>query len=183
MPFGLCNAPATFQRVMNEMFKNKNDVLIYLDDILIYSSSPEKHYESLKGVFEILNQNYVSVNFEKSKFAMEKIDFLGHHISSSGIQPNITKISEYTLKIPKTKKQLQKILGLLNWYRPFVPSISMKLSNLYSLLKNKSKTITWTRHHTETFNNIVKQIKQKQTLHYPDLNRPFIPKTNASEKK
>ncbi|KAG0432915.1 Retrovirus-related Pol polyprotein from transposon [Dictyocoela muelleri] len=120
MPFGLCNAPATFQRVMNDLFKNIPDTLIYLDDILIFNSSIEKHYNSLQNVFRILKENNVSINFEKSKFAVETLNFLGHQISAKGIQPNITKITDMTFNKPKTKKQLQKILGLLNWYRPFV---------------------------------------------------------------
>ncbi|KAG0420244.1 Transposon Tf2-9 polyprotein [Dictyocoela roeselum] len=182
MPFGLCNAPATFQRTMNEMLKNINNTLIYLDDILIYSKNHSDHYKTLKSIFEIFERNNVSVNFEKSKFLQKEIDFLGHHITSQGVEPNISKINEYTFKIPKTKTQLQKILGLLNWYRPFVPLISVQLADIYALLKTKENKIKWTPEHTKTFNEIVNQIKAKQILYHPDLKKPFTLQTDASER-
>ncbi|KAG0440160.1 Retrovirus-related Pol polyprotein from transposon 17.6, partial [Dictyocoela muelleri] len=86
MPFGLCNAPATFQRIMNNMLKNVKDVLIYLDDILIYSKNYDDHYKTLKEVFEIFGKNNVSINFDKSQFLQKEIDFLGHRITSKGIE-------------------------------------------------------------------------------------------------
>ncbi|KAG0420417.1 Retrovirus-related Pol polyprotein from transposon 17.6 [Dictyocoela roeselum] len=115
MPFGLCNAPATFQRIINDILRGIDGVLIYLDDILIHSKNISDHYQQLKKIFEIFERNNVSVNFEKSKFLQKEIDFLGHHITPEGIEPNISKINEYVFKIPRTKIKLQKILGLLNW--------------------------------------------------------------------
>ncbi|KAG0420546.1 Retrovirus-related Pol polyprotein from transposon [Dictyocoela roeselum] len=182
MPFGLCNAPATFQRIMNALFKDIPETLVYLDDILVYSSSIEKHYNSLQVAFKILKENRISVNFEKSKFAVETIEFLGHQISATVIQPNIAKNTDITFKRPQTKKQLQKIIGLLNWYRPFVPSLYIKLHDFYSLLKSKTSTIHWAKKHTDIFYEIVEKIKQRQTLHHPDFNKTFTLKTDAFEK-
>ncbi|KAG0441169.1 Transposon Ty3-I Gag-Pol polyprotein [Dictyocoela muelleri] len=137
---------------MNDLFKDIPDTIIYLDDILIYNISLEKHYNSLLNVFRILKENNVSINFEKkSKFAVETIEFLGHQISANEIQPNITKITDMTFKKPKTKKQLQKILGLLNWYRPFVKSLSIKLYDLNSLLNKKLQQCNGTKYTPKFF--------------------------------
>ncbi|KAG0420770.1 Retrovirus-related Pol polyprotein from transposon 17.6 [Dictyocoela roeselum] len=182
MPFGLCNAPSTFQRIMKGMLKKVKNIIIYLDDILIFSDNYRTHYETLSEVFEIFNSNNVLINFEKSKFLQSEIRFLGNHITADGIQPDISKINEYEFKAPKTKTQLQKILGLLNWYRPFVPLISVKLSEVYALLKSKNKKMGWENKHTDIFKDIVEEIKKRIILHHPDLHKPFTLKTNASDK-
>ncbi|KAG0434612.1 Retrovirus-related Pol polyprotein from transposon 17.6 [Dictyocoela muelleri] len=103
IPFGLTNAPATFQNAMNNMFKNTSNVLIYLDDVLLFSQSFEEHYTLISDTFSILHQNNVSINFEKSEFFKEKINYLGHEISSEGIRPNVSKLENFTYKQPKTR--------------------------------------------------------------------------------
>ncbi|KAG0416767.1 Transposon Ty3-G Gag-Pol polyprotein, partial [Dictyocoela roeselum] len=105
---------------MNKMFKDLNNVMTYIDDILIFNKNAEDHATTLEKVFTILNKNSISINFEKSKFGVDKIDFFGHEISYEGIKPNTTKLDNFVMKVPKTKKQLQRVLGLVNWFRPFI---------------------------------------------------------------
>ncbi|KAG0442483.1 Retrovirus-related Pol polyprotein from transposon opus [Dictyocoela muelleri] len=92
MPFGLCNAPRTFQENMEIILETLNYVYVYLDDILIFSRTYEDHVEHLKTVFERLKRHNVSINFSKSEFAKEKITFLGHIISKEGIQADISNL-------------------------------------------------------------------------------------------
>ncbi|KAG0435205.1 Retrovirus-related Pol polyprotein from transposon [Dictyocoela muelleri] len=92
MPFGICNAPATFQKAMNNMFRNLKNCIIYLDDILIYTKTIDEHYETLKEVFTIIRENNISVNFKKCEFANRSVEFLGHLITENGITPKISKL-------------------------------------------------------------------------------------------
>ncbi|KAG0439322.1 Retrovirus-related Pol polyprotein from transposon 17.6 [Dictyocoela muelleri] len=103
MPFGHCNAPITFKSAMNKMFKDTKNVLTYIDDTLVFNTSLEDHLSTLSKVFRILNENSVSINFEKSKFCCNKIELLEHEIFCEGIKPNITKIEKLNLKIHQTK--------------------------------------------------------------------------------
>ncbi|KAG0420675.1 Retrovirus-related Pol polyprotein from transposon 17.6 [Dictyocoela roeselum] len=98
MPFGLCNAPETFQKTMNTLFKNVENIIIYLDYILIYSQTIEDHYETLNKVFEIMKHNNISVNFEKSEFFKKEIEFLGHIITEKEITQNYLKLINLTFK-------------------------------------------------------------------------------------
>ncbi|KAG0438619.1 Retrovirus-related Pol polyprotein from transposon [Dictyocoela muelleri] len=108
MLFGLCNAPATFQRIMNNLLKNIKNILIYLDDILIYCEDYKNHYHTLLQIFKTFNQNNVSINFEKSKFLQKDFNFLGHLIKAEGIQPDLSKISKYVFKIPKKRPSFKR---------------------------------------------------------------------------
>ncbi|KAG0436063.1 Retrovirus-related Pol polyprotein from transposon 17.6 [Dictyocoela muelleri] len=182
MPFGLCNASSTFQSAMNSLFKDTCNVLVYLDDILIYSNNLESHYKTLSEVFDIINKNSISINFEKCQFCLEKVCFLGHEIDSNGIKPLTSKIDGLEIKPPKTKKQLEKILGLLNWFRPFIENLSGMTCDFYENLKSKDKKIMWTKNDTDKLEMIFKTIKKTPTLHHVDLNKEFILKCDASEK-
>ncbi|KAG0435340.1 Retrovirus-related Pol polyprotein from transposon 17.6 [Dictyocoela muelleri] len=161
MPFGLSNAPATFQNAMNKMFKGMDNVILYLDDILIYSRNKSEHYQQLKKVFEILEGHKVSINFEKCIFNADKINFLGHEISKDGIRPNISKLENFEFKKPRSKKQLEKILGFVNWYRPFIQNLSILTAPLYEKLKGKDKKISWTKGDTEILSSILSKLKYK----------------------
>ncbi|KAG0420231.1 Retrovirus-related Pol polyprotein from transposon opus [Dictyocoela roeselum] len=114
MPFGLSNAPRTFTKVMQKILGILNFVKIYMDDILIHSSSENNHYEHLKIVLERLLKAGASINFEKSQFIKPEIRFLSHIINLDGIRADVSNLNDLKLAIPKTKKKLQKLLGYLN---------------------------------------------------------------------
>ncbi|KAG0435937.1 Retrovirus-related Pol polyprotein from transposon opus [Dictyocoela muelleri] len=141
MPFGLCNAPATFQKAMNIIFAEMSNVITYIDDILIFTESESKHYRILEKVFSLLRKHQISINFEKSVFAQEEVEFLGHRINKCGITPVLTKIESYEDVKIKTKKQLQKILGFMNWFRPFIPNLSILSAPLYDKLRGDGNRI------------------------------------------
>ncbi|KAG0419138.1 Retrovirus-related Pol polyprotein from transposon 17.6 [Dictyocoela roeselum] len=94
MPFVLCNAPAMFQLTMNQVLKDVKNVHIYFDDILVYTSNMEEHIKTLSIIFERIRNNNILINFEKSKFGVGEIDFLGHIINENGVRPDISNITD-----------------------------------------------------------------------------------------
>ncbi|KAG0439378.1 Transposon Tf2-9 polyprotein [Dictyocoela muelleri] len=179
MPFGLCNAPATFQLAMNRIFKDIENVHVYLDDILVYSKNFETHIETLKQIFERISENNISINFEKSQFGVSETEFLGHIINSEGVRPNTIALKDFKVPEKMTKKKLEKILGLINWFRPYIHNLSGYTKQLYNKLKNKK--IEWSKGDTELITKIISKINSKPLLNYPDLNENFELFCDASD--
>ncbi|KAG0441617.1 Retrovirus-related Pol polyprotein from transposon 17.6 [Dictyocoela muelleri] len=181
MPFGLCNTPATFQKAMNMILEKMENVVIYMDDILVHTETEEKHYEILKELFDILQRNCVSINFEKSVFAQKEIKFLGHKINKEGIKPVISKVELYDTNKIRTKKHLQKLLGFINWFRPFIPNLSIITADLYEKLKGKGNIIKLSDEDAKKIQEILNMTKNKGFIHHPDLNNEFILRCDASD--
>jgi hypothetical protein len=123
MSFGLCGAPATFQGAMNSTLKPllRRCVLVFFDDILVYSKSLEEHMEHLRAVFQLLAQDKWKVKMSKCSFAQRQISYLGHIISAEGISTDNSKISSITTwPAPSNAKELRSFLGLAGYYRKFV---------------------------------------------------------------
>lgn len=123
MPFGLCNAPATFQRLMNDMFRPYLDefVVVYLDDILVYSRDPTQHIKHLRIVFELLRENKYFAKLVKCAFGVTVTDFLGHRLTDNGIQADPSKVEAVAAwPRPDNVSDIQKFLGLANFCRRFV---------------------------------------------------------------
>ncbi|CAI7844986.1 unnamed protein product [Closterium sp. NIES-54] len=149
MPFGLCNAPATFQAEMNHILRPLLDecVVVYLDDILIYSKNMKKHMEHLRKVFEILRKNKFYVKLSKSDFALKKVQFLGHMVSAEGVHVDPRKIEAVKKwKVPENMKELQQFLGFTNYYNRFVPQYAKIAAPLTDLLK-KDTPFKWDTPH------------------------------------
>ncbi len=137
MFFELTNAPATFCTLMNDIFQEWLDdfVVVYVDDILIYSNSMEEHVEHLWKVFQRLKKNKLYVKFEKCKFRVTEVDFLGHRITQEGL-----KMDDHKVKVildwepPKLVLALRSFLGLASYYRKFIKNFvktAMSLTNLF----------------------------------------------------
>ncbi|CAI7829654.1 unnamed protein product [Closterium sp. NIES-54] len=117
MPFGLCNASATFRVKMNHILWPllEECIVVYLDDILIYSKNMKEHVEHLQMVIEILWKNKFYVKLSKSDFALKKVQFLGHMVSAEGVHVDPRKIEAIkNLKVPENVKHLQQFLGIAN---------------------------------------------------------------------
>lgn len=144
MPFGLTNAPATFQRVMDNVLKELigKCCLVYLDDIVVFSSSLQEHMTHLKLVFQKLAQANLKLQIEKSEFLKKEIEYLGHIVTAEGIKPNPKKIEAIKkFPIPQTKKEIKSFLGLLGYYRKFIRDFARITKPLTRQLKGKLKTI------------------------------------------
>ena len=123
MPFGLCNAPATFQRLMERCMGELNlrDCLIYLDDIIIFSSTFEEHLERLQAVFKNLERHNLKLKPSKCEFFKECVTYLGHVVSADGIQTDPSKTEAVkNWPVPKNTKAVRKFLGFTGYYRRFV---------------------------------------------------------------
>lgn len=178
LPFGLKNAPMTFQMAMNRLFLHLPFVKIYLDDIIIFSENLESHRLHLKEILKIINLNKISVNFKKSKFCKSELTFLGHNISHTGISPAQERIKDINYIEVNSTKKLQRVLGCINWYRPYLPNLSKKLVPITNKLKQKK--ITWTKEDQDIISEIFRDINNKPILRFPDFSKPFVLETDAS---
>lgn len=143
MPFGLRNAAQTFQRFVDQVLRGLTCCFVYLDDILVFSRSAAEHESDLRKVFERLRQYGLVINVSKSEFGVDSLDFLGHRIDQRGIQPvslRVQVIKDYPQ--PSTTKKLRQFLGLINYYRRFIPRCASILQPLHSLLSKKPQANT-----------------------------------------
>jgi hypothetical protein len=131
MPFGLMNAAQTFQRLMDRCFRHLPFVFTYLDDHLIASTTMEEHLEHLRQFFEVLKKNGLTINPAKCTFAVPSLKFLGHMVSEAGIIPLPRHVDAVRLFPPPADiKHLQQFLGMINFYRRFIPSVAKVLKPL-----------------------------------------------------
>jgi transposase InsO family protein len=148
MTFGMRNAGSTFQRMMDRVLAGLDVAFAYLDDILVGSPTLEEHFVHLRQVFQRILDAGLVINGGKCVFAVEELDFLGHHVTSSGIRPIASKVEALQHHpLPGTVKQLQAFLGVVNFYRRFVPAAAHLLRPLTDALKGGLKPaapLTWT---------------------------------------
>ena len=182
MPFGLTNAPATLCTLMNKIFHYFLDkfVVVYLDDIFIYSNTLEEHLDHLWNVFQLLRQNELYVKKEKCSFALGEVGFLGHRIKDGKLMMDESKIKAIQEWDPPTKvPQLRSFLGLVNYYRRFIKGYSARAAPLTDLLK-KSKAWTWDEKCQQAFEDLKKALTEEPMLALPDHTRVFKVHTDAS---
>ena len=135
--------PRVFKKAMQVMFKNVNYVKVFLDDILIHSRNELEHLEHIKRVLNILKDNNTCINFEKSSFMQRSVKYLGSIIDENGIRPDVSRLkdAESWFNV-KSKKGLQRMLGYINWFRPYVTNLSGRLSSITEKLKTTNKNFT-----------------------------------------
>ncbi|KAJ9511015.1 hypothetical protein QJQ45_002809 [Haematococcus lacustris] len=182
MPFGLCNAPATFQRLMNDIFRPHLDqfVLVYLDDILIYSQSEAEHLEHLRTVLGLLRQHQLYANLSKCAFFLPSMDFLGHIISAAGIHPDPAKIRAMVeWPVPRNLNDLRSFLGSANYYRRHIHHHAHLILPLTNLLKAETPW-SWGPEQQEAFERVKAALASNPVVRPPDFSRPFTVKTDAS---
>ena len=138
MPFGLCNAPSTFQRLMDHVLSDLkySNVLVYMDDIVVFSKTFDEHISHLRKVFDRIRCANLKINPRKCSFARSEITFLGHIVSSKGIEPSKEKISSVeNFQSPTTAKQVKQFLGLTGYYRRFIKNYAIIATPLNELLR------------------------------------------------
>ncbi|QRV79674.1 Retrotransposable element Tf2 protein [Ceratobasidium sp. AG-Ba] len=182
MPFGLKNAPAVLQRMMNDIFRHLLGVtvVVYMDDILIFSEKEEDHAEHVKEVLKILRENNLYAKLSKCEFFVKKVIFLGLVITPEGIsmeEEKIKAIMEWSA--PRKIKEVQAFLGFVNFYRRFIAEFSKIARPLHDLTKKDTK-FEWTQECQQAFEEIKKRVSQDPVLIHPDPDKPFILETDAS---
>lgn len=182
MPFGLANAPASFQAVINDVLRPYLDIfcLAYLDDILIYSDSQEEHDQHVMKVLEALQKADLFVKLEKCCFDVTETEFLGYTLSTNGIAMSEERLNTIqSWPTPKTLKELQSFLGFCNWYRKFISHYSFLTTPFKSLLK-KDSPWNWTEEHQEAFAKLKEEFKPGKVLfHFDPALQTFL-ETDAS---
>jgi transposase InsO family protein len=183
LPFGLKTAPATFQRMMNVVLSGLTGsrCFVFLDDIVVYARSLAEHDIKLREVFDRIRENNLKLKPEKCEFLRKEVSYLGHVISENGVSPEPAKtraIEEYPP--PQNVKQLRSFLGLMSYYRRFVPNFSHIAAPLHRLLK-KDAVYEWTVENEQAFQILKGKLMSAPILKYPDFAQPFILTTDASE--
>lgn len=186
MTFGLRNAAQTFQRFIDSVFRGINFVFPYLDDILIFSSTTEEHIHHVKTVFDLLRANGLTVNEEKCNFAQKQVQFLGHIIDKDTIRPlpqRVAAIDQYTR--PKTRQELRRFLGMINFYHRFLPNAAEKQLPLQQLLgpcvKNDKTLIDWSEDTIACFEGNKTMLRDAALLAHPAPNAKLAIMADASD--
>ncbi len=175
LSFGLTNAPATFQGVMNRIFQQYlgKFVLVYLDDILVFSKTQEEHLEHLRKVFEILRENKLFAKLTKCHFAKSELEYLGHVVGKDGIKVDPRKIETVaTWARPNDVSQLRSFLGLSNYFRRFIQGYSTLVAPLTHLTRKDVKYI-WTEQCQESFEGVKYALTHAPVLSLPIFGERF----------
>ena len=181
VPFELAQAPAYFQKLINDVLKGCNFAMGYLDDIIIYSRSEKEHLEHLEEIFAQLKAAGLKLKLEKCCFFKKHIQYLGHLISAEGIQPLPEKLESIAkMPAPKNPKEVKQFLGLVRYYRKFVPRFADILRVLTHLTK-KDIEFKWTPECENCFQILKEFLQQAPILKYPDPQANYTLYTDASK--
>ncbi|GBG71513.1 hypothetical protein CBR_g8930 [Chara braunii] len=183
MPFGLSNAPATFQHCMNDLFRPwlYKFVVVYLDDILVFSRTLQEHQGHLRQVLEKLREANLKINAKKCEWAKTQVLYLDHVLDGDGIKPEDSKIVAIRdWPRPRTLTELRSFLGLANYYRKFVRNFSTIAAPLRRLLK-KEAIWQWDKDCTSALKKLKRALIEYLVLKVPDPSLPFVVTTNASQ--
>jgi hypothetical protein len=175
MSFGLTNAPAYFMYLMNKVFMEYLDkfVILFIDDILIFSKTMEEHEEHLRLVLEKLRSNQLYAKFSKCEFWLTEVTFLGHVISAGGVSVDPGKVKNVLNWMPPTTaSEIRSFLGLAGYYRRFIKDFS-KIAKPMTKLLEKNKAFEWTTECQASFEELRKCLTSAPVLVLPDLTKKF----------
>ncbi|KAL4012228.1 hypothetical protein IC575_029324 [Cucumis melo] len=184
MSFGLTNAPAVFMDLMNRVFKDFLDqfVIVFIDDILIYSKTEAEHEEHLHQVLETLRAHKLYAKFSKCEFWLKKVTFLGHVVSSEGVSVDPAKVEAVTnWPRPSTVSEIRSFLGLAGYYRRFVEDFSRIASPLTQLTR-KGTPFVWSPACESSFQELKQKLVTAPVLTVPDGSGSFVIYSDASKK-
>ena len=182
MPFGLVNAPPTFQRAMTVALRGCEDfAAVYIDDILIYSTTIQDHLKHLATIFRKLQEQAYHVRLAKCKFMTQEVQFLGHKLTTEGIQHVVKESKDLAgFQPPFTKaKQVRSFLGLVMWYKSFIPHVSTIAAPLFPLTSEQKK-FEWSEHATLAMEALKKAILEAPVLAKFNRDLPTRVTTDAS---
>ncbi|GJT67205.1 putative reverse transcriptase domain-containing protein [Tanacetum coccineum] len=184
MPFGLTNAPTVFMDLMNRVCKPYLDkfVIVFIDDILIYSKNKKEHEEHLKLILELLKKEELYAKFSMCKFWIPKVQFLGHVIDSEGIHMDPAKIESVKDWVsPKSPMEIHQFLGLAGYYRRFIEGFS-KIAKLMTKLTQKKVKFEWGDEQEAVFQLLKQKLCSAPILALPEGSEDFVVYCDASKK-
>ncbi|XP_056609057.1 uncharacterized protein LOC130426352 [Triplophysa dalaica] len=195
MPFGVCNGPSTFQRLMQAVMSDLifQVLIVYLDDILLFSQTFEDHLERLEMVLKRLSETGLKVNLGKCSFLQDSVRFLGHQVAAEGISPDPDKVTAVSnWRTPETLKELRSFLGFCSYYRKFVEGFSRIAGPLHDLVNyglregrcaksGRHFSRLWTEECANAFDQLKCKLTRAPVLGFADFTCPFILETDASQ--
>ena len=180
-PFGLSQAPAYFQLLIDQVLMGCGDFAMgYLDDIIVFSKSEEEHLQHLKEIFKRLRHFDLKMKRQKSSFFKKHIQYLGHLVSEQGFEPLLEKLDAIrNMPHRKTPKEVKQFLGLIGYYRKFIPRFS-DLSRPLTCLRRHDSKFDWTQQCQKLFNHLRELLMEYPILRYPDPKKGYTVFTDAS---
>ena len=188
MPFGLCNAPSTFQTLMQNCLGNLTYCLIYLDDMIVFSEMPEEHLQRMHVVFDCLQEHRLKLKPSKCDMFKSEINYLVHHVSQKGVLPSKKNLKSIVQCLPlDTYTKVKSFVGLVGHYRHFIKGFAKIAVPLYDLTSgdNKDKKLEYVNlspEALEAFDHLKAACLQAPILAFPDFNKPFLLETDASRR-
>ncbi len=198
LPFGLCNAPATYQRLMEDVFGDLHLKIcyIYLDDVIVFSDTFEQHLDRLEMVFLRLRQCDLKLSAKKCSFFQKKVRYVGHIVSAEGIETDPEKIAKVMdWPTPQGPEEVRQFLGFAGYYRRFIKdfaSVARPLTDMMPTTGKKakkgkstvagSKPWQWGPEQEASFSNLKLMLSEPPILGYADYNKPFELHVDASQK-
>lgn len=183
MPFGLVNSAATFTRMMRILLHNADPgVMNYIDDILVCSRTWKEHLTLLRDVFDRMRKANLTAKPSKCLIGFSELEFLGHNVGQGKLAPEQGKIDKMlSIVTPKTKKEVRALLGLVSYYRKFIPNFAALTAPLTDLTKNgKPNQVVWDEPCERALNSVKQRLATSPILHLPDFSKEFIVRTDAS---
>jgi transposase InsO family protein len=184
MFFGLTNSPATFQTMMNDIFRDlvmEGVVVVYLDDILIFTETLEEHREVTRRVLALLQEHKLFLKPDKCEFEKTKVEYLGVIVSHNSVEMDPAKVAGVSeWPVPSNKKEVQSFLGFTNFYRRFIRDFSQHARPLFDLTRNDVKW-RWTSEEQSAFDSLKSAVTSTPILASPDNSRPFRIEADSSD--
>ena len=182
MPFGLSTAPSTFARMMRMLDLEEHDAFNFFDDILIASDDWDEHMKCLDQVLTVLSEKGLTVRPSKVEIGMNRIEFLGHCIGEKGMSPRAEKVSKVlNISPPTTKKQVRALLGLVGFYRRYIPNFASLVAPLTELTKKNLPTkVVWTNRCQQALEQVKEILSSDPVVVLPDFGKDFTIRTDAS---
>ena len=189
MPYGLCNAPVTFQPLMQNCLGelNLSFTMVFLDDVIVYSETPEDHLTWLQAIFDCVAHHGLKLKLSKCHFFKEEISYLGHEISAKGMLPGQKGIKEIACMGPPTMYTgIRKFIGAIGYFCRFIKNFTRIAKPLNDLLgcgnsKLKNHLVSLTAAAEEAFHTLKKKCATAPVLAFADLKKPFLLETDASK--
>ena len=183
MPFGLTNAPATFMHLMHSIFREYLDdfIVIFLDDILVYSRDLLSHVTHVRKTFEVLRHHSLYAKVSKCEFFLHSVHYLGHIVSENGLFPDPAKVKAVAdWRVPTNVSEVRSFLGLAGYYRRFIKDFA-KIAAPLTNLTRKDRPFTWSLREGEAFNELKTVLQKAPVLQLADQSKAYIVTTDASD--
>ena len=171
MPFGLCNAPGVFQRIMNTVLSPVlwRLAMVYIDDVIVFSKTEEEHVEALEEVMSLLVSKGLTIRLKKCQFFKEEVQFLGHVLDGKGIRPQQAKVDAIQkVRVPSTRTHVRSFLGMVAYYRKFIKNFASIAAPLHSLTGKNTK-FAWTEGCQKSFETLKKKLMEAPILAHPNF--------------